>query len=344
MSFVEQADAVKNQEAQRVGDIAQMVAKCQPSVPLPELVRDLNLLYHEIEAAHYDRIHDEIWQQELPIFRELVGRARQGLKGSPVSLLDYGCGTGFACSQAAEVLGPVNVHELVCVDPSQSMLARSRQRLSGLIPSARYVSEVEAFRANREWLGRFDILLTNSVLHHIYEWPTVLRELLRFLKSGGHYLMGHEPSSRFYANPECQRQYNAFLRERRWRRLLVLGNWTRFLRRKLGLEFDLLRDTAAAAARAGLTVTPLPAHVVGELVDYHVPHLGGARSTKGLDFEEIARDQKWGLEIEAVRTYAFIGGLSEGTLPRKWRHVAERLSRQYPLDGACFSALWKKHL
>jgi SAM-dependent methyltransferase len=344
LSFVEQADAVKNQEAQRVGDIAQMVAKCQPSVPLPELVWELNLLYHEIEADHYDGIHDEIWQQELPVFRELVGRAGQGLKGAPVSLLDYGCGTGFACSQAVEVLGPSSVHELVCVDPSRSMLERSRQRLSGLIPSARYISEVEAFRANQEWLGRFDILLTNSVLHHIYEWSTVLRELLRFLKPGGHYLMGHEPSSRYYANPECQRQYNAFLREHRWRRLLVPGNWTRFVRRRLGMEFDLLRDTAAAAARAGLTVTPLPARVVGELVDYHVPHPGGARATEGLNFEGIASDPKWGLAIEAVRTYAFIGGLSERTLPRKWRRVAERLSRQYPLDGACFSALWKKHL
>jgi ubiquinone/menaquinone biosynthesis C-methylase UbiE len=306
-------------------------------------VRDLNLLYHEIEADHYDRIHDEIWQQELPIFRDLVSRAGRGLKGAPVALLDYGCGTGFACSQAVEVLGPSSISELVCVDPSQSMLARCRQRLSGLIPSAQYISAVEAFRANNEWLGRFDILLTNSVLHHIYEWSTELRELLRFLKCGGHYLMGHEPSSRFYANSECQRHYNAFLRERRWRRLLVLGNWTRFVRRKLGLEFDLLRDTAAAALRAGLTVLPLPAQVVGELVDYHVPHPGGARSTEGLDFEEIASDPKWGIEIEAVRTYAFIGGLSERTLPRKWRRVADRLSRQYPLDGACFSALWKKH-
>jgi len=335
---------MKSQEDQRAGDIAHIVAQCQPSVPLPELVRELNLLYHEIEADHYDRIHDEIWQQELPIFRELLGLAGQGLKGSPVSLLDYGCGTSFASSQAVEVLGPSSVQELVCVDPSPSMLERSRRRLSGLIASARYVAEVEAFRASQEWLGRFDILLTNSVLHHIYEWPAVLRELLRFLKPGGHYLMGHEPSYRYYANPECQRQYDAFLRERRWRRLLVPGNWTRFVRRRLGLEFDLLRDTAAAAARAGLTVTPLPAQVVGELVDYHVPHPGGARSTKGLDFEEIASHRKWGLEIEAVRTYAFIGGLSEGTLPRKWRLVAERLSRQYPLDGACFSALWKKHL
>ena len=75
-------------------DIEQIVAQCRPSVSLPEMVKALNLLYHEIEAEHYDESHDEIWEQELPIFRELVGRASQGLKGSPVSLLDYGCGTG----------------------------------------------------------------------------------------------------------------------------------------------------------------------------------------------------------------------------------------------------------
>jgi SAM-dependent methyltransferase len=323
-------------------DIAQIVAQCRPSVSLPELVRALNLLYHEIEAEHYDRIHDEIWREELPIFQELVGLAGQGVSGPRISVLDYGCGTGFGCYQAVQVLGPSKINELVCVDPSRSMLARCEQRLSGVIPSARYIADVEAFCGEGKWVGRFDIVLTNSVLHHIYEWQGVLRGLLQFLKPGGYYLMGHEPSSRFYANPECQVQYAAFHRERRWRRFLGPGNWKRFARRKLHLEFDLLRDTASAAVQAGLTRSRLPGHIVGELVDYHVPHPGGARSAQGLDYEEIAIDLSWGLTLAAIRTYGYIGGLSAGSLPRKWRQIAERLSAQYPLDGASFCALWKK--
>ena len=154
--------------------------------------------------------------------------------------------------------------------------------------------------------------------------------------------MGHEPSSRFCANQECQVQYAAFLRERRWRRLLHVGNWKRFARRKLRLEFDLLRDTASAAVQAGLTGSRLPSYIVGELVDYHVPHPSGARSAQGLDYKKIASDPSWGLTLVAIRTYGYVGGLSEASLPRKWRQVGESLRKQYPLDGASFCALWKK--
>jgi SAM-dependent methyltransferase len=323
-------------------DIEQIVAECRPSVSLPELVTALNLLYHEIEAQRYDQNHDEIWGQELPIFRELVGFASHDLKGSRISVLDYGCGTGFGCYQVVQVLDPSKINELFCVDPSQSMLARCKQRLSPLVPGTQYIADVESFCGSDEWVGRFDLVVTNSALHHICAWQDVLRRLLQFLKPEGHYLMGHEPSSRFYANPECQVQYAAFLRERRWRRFLGLGNWKRFVRRKLRLESDLLRDTASAAVQAGLTGSRLPGHIVGELVDYHVPHPRGVRSAQGLDYEEIASDLTWGLTLVAIRAYAYVGGLSEASLPRKWRRIAERLGAQYPLDGACFCALWKK--
>lgn len=323
-------------------DIDQIVAQCRSSVSLPELVRALNLLYHEVEAEHYDHNHGEIWEQELPVFRELVGLARRGLKGSRISVLDYGCGTGFGCCQVVQVLGPSKIGELLCVDPSQSMLARCQQRISSVVPGARYIADTEAFCGDDGWVGRFDLVVTNSVLHHIFAWQDVLRRLFQFLKPEGYYLMGHEPSSRHYANPECQRQYAAFLRERKWRRYLSLGNWKRFVRRKLGLEVDLLRETALAAAQAGLTSSRLPGQVVSELVDYHVPHAGGARSAKGLDFEEIASDPSWGLRLVAVRTYGHMGGLFAGSLPRKWRLVAEHLGKQYPLGGASFCALWEK--
>jgi ubiquinone/menaquinone biosynthesis C-methylase UbiE len=323
-------------------DIDHILADCRPSLPLSELVRALNLIYHEIEAKHYDRNHDEIWEQELPIFRELIGIASRDLKGPGISLLDYGCGTGFGCYQAARVLEPSAIGELVCVEPSESMLAKCRERLSNLVPGVRYFTDGKAFCGGEEWVDRFDLVITNSVLHHLYEWQAVLRGLLRFVKTGGYYLMGHEPSSRYYGNAACQMHYGAYLRERSWRRFLTLRNWRRLVRRKLRLEVDVLRETASAAVQAGLTASPLPGQIVGELVDYHVPHARGARSAQALEFEEIARDSSWGLTLVAVRSYGHIGGLSTASLPRKWRRIAELLSSTYPLDGASFCALWKK--
>jgi len=94
------------------------------------MVKGLNLLYHEIEVGRYDDNHHEIWEQELPILGELVGFASRGLKGSRISVLDYGCETGFGCYQVVQVVDPSKISELVGVDPSQSMLARCKRRLS----------------------------------------------------------------------------------------------------------------------------------------------------------------------------------------------------------------------
>jgi hypothetical protein len=48
------------------------------------------------------------------------------------------------------------------------------------------------------------------------------------------------------------------------------------------------------------------------------------------------------LSLQAVETYAHMGSFLVERLPRKWKRIAEHLGKAYPLDGANFSALWKK--
>jgi SAM-dependent methyltransferase len=324
-------------------DVEQIVAECEPSVSLPELVKALNLFYHEFEAECYDRTHDVIWKHELPVFVKLVEAVRDSLNLPSVAVLDFGCGTGFGCYHVVKIVGAGRINSVVCVDPSPAMLAKCKQRLDGVFAEARYTNDPDAFLACQEWLGHFDIVVTNSVLHHVYAWEKLLGRLVELLKPGGFYVMGHEPSSRFYTNPECRKHYAAFLRERGWRRFLDGRRWVAFARQKFGLEPDLLHSTAQAALEAGLTQRLLDRKVVAELVDYHVPHVvRGAARAEGLDFRLIESQMAGVLSLHAVATYAYTGGFLPESLPRKWRRIAEHLGKAYPLDGANFCALWKK--
>jgi SAM-dependent methyltransferase len=324
-------------------NVEQVVAQYQPSVSLPELVKALNICYHEIEAELYDQTHEEIWRQELPIFVKVVEIVRDGLTVPPLTVLDYGCGTGFGCYQVVKIIGSDRIKELVCIDSSPAMLGKCRERLAVVFPRARYSTDPDAFLAGQEWLGHFDIVITNSVLHHVCAWEKLLHRLVEFLKPEGFYVMGHEPSSRFYANPECRKHYEAFLRERRWKRFLDGHNWVRFARQKLGLEPDLRCSTARAALAVGLTRRLLPRQVVGDLVDYHVPHVvQGTARDEGLDFRLIESQMAGVLSLRGVETYAHMGGFLAVRLPRKWKRIAEHLGKAYPLDGATFCALWKK--
>lgn len=324
-------------------NVEQIVAECEPSVSLPELVKALNLFYHEFEAERYDRTHPVIWKHELAVFVKMVEAVRDSLNLPSVAVLDFGCGTGFGCYHVVKIVGAGGIKSVLCVDPSPAMLARCKQRLDGVFAEARYGNDPDAFLACQEWLGHFDIIVTNSVLHHVYAWEKSLGRLVEFLKPGGFYVMGHEPSSRFYTNPECRKHYAAFLRERRWRRFLDGRRWIGFARQKFGLEPDLRCSTAHAALKAGLTRRPLPPQVVGELVNFHVPHVvQGTARAEGLDFRLIQSRMAGLLVLQAVETYEYMGGFLAERLPRKWRRTAEQLGKEHPLDGANFSALWKK--
>jgi hypothetical protein len=65
-----------------------------PELPIPELVIELNRIYHAIEAPTYDATHPEIHQQLPPVWRALLEEVTQLVK-EPLRILDFGSGTGF---------------------------------------------------------------------------------------------------------------------------------------------------------------------------------------------------------------------------------------------------------
>src|SRR5262245_18715284 len=121
-----------------VMNVEQEVERYQPTVSLSELVKALNVCYHEIEAAHYDKLHEEIWRRELPLFAKLGEMARDSLAAQALTILDYGCGTGFGCSQIVKIMGVGRIKSLVCVDASPAMLSKCKERLDAIFPGARY--------------------------------------------------------------------------------------------------------------------------------------------------------------------------------------------------------------
>jgi SAM-dependent methyltransferase len=313
--------------------------------PLEELVVGLNHLYHEVEARYYDRRHAEIWVQEEEVLRVLLGTVAARLPSHPVSVLDFACGTGFAISQAINVLGVARIRSVVCIDLSERMLAYCRERIEPQFQGTQYLTDLAQLRKEGRDRTTFDLILTNSALHHLYDWRGLVRSLSGRLRVGGLYLMGHEPSMRFYVNKEIQSAYARFLREWKWRRLLSSAKWKAFVRRKVGLEADVPRETARLAYERGLVRRPLSAQTVQSLVDYHVPiPQESASSARGFDIESLEEEfyKSFGLRLVSARTYAYLGSFIVPTLPRKWREVVVQLTEKYPRDGSSVCALWRK--
>jgi SAM-dependent methyltransferase len=319
-----------------------MIEKLQryrPALPMPQLVAEINKLHHEREAAIYERTHPEIFEQLPPLWREMIGVCQQflGDREGRLRILDFGCGTGFEARQCVGGLGAARIGRLVCYDPSPHMIERCRRSLEGRGVQAEYATDPAALD------GEFDLLITNSVLHHIVDPLAAISGLMPLLAPGAVWLSGHEPSRRYLANPECRAVLTRYDARHRWWRMLEARRYARRALRFARLA-ELPEDFAARRAFEGaLFGRRPPARLVSRLVDFHVVQDDSeAGAARGLDF--AALEAAWRGEWELVwrRTYAFLGPHYTDTVPARWRGEANRLAKKHPDDGANCCLVWRR--
>ena len=313
----------------------------RPNGSTEVLVAKLNRLYHEYEADGYEENHPEIFEQLPPIWREMLAQSilLLGSSDQKLRILDFGCGTGFEARQCLAGFPSDGIERLVCYDPSEEMLSQCRQGLKHSLQRVEFLSDA----GELEQFGPFDVLITNSVLHHMVDPIAMFRDLSRLLSPAAIWLNGHEPSRRFWENPECRELVGRYRRARRVRRWLNPQCYGRKLARWVGL-MELPEDYAARRAFEEAIFERRPsAAMISSLVDYHVVsserELNGSR---GLDFEVLVAGFAGEWELAWRKTYSFLGPHYEGHLAESWRSKARQLAEQFPEDGANCCLLWRR--
>ncbi len=295
-------------------------------------VRLVSNLYHEAESQYYDHVHSEledaavVWRQSLnAISSRLPDRVR---------ILDVGAGTGFASDIVLEFLGRRADH-LVCLDPSAAMLQKARLRLSRHACPTQFVAGDLSSIAGGS--GKFDLVLTNSVLHHIPDVDGFIRGLRRLLAPGGIYIAGHEPSRDFYAPGALYRWTQLYRRWRNVRRLFLAETYRR-------------RLTSAPAARPpeatvneillrrNVIKHALRPEIIRQLIDIHVPPAHSVDTSwgqQGLRSNEILTRNLTGFTCCFVRTYSHVKEARQ-RMGFVFRAIDGYLAKRYPAGGSNF--------
>jgi ubiquinone/menaquinone biosynthesis C-methylase UbiE len=178
-----------------------------------------NAQAHDRISGQYDRIHGEIFNPvEQTRLRDALARAVAAVRtDSPSTLmaLDYGCGSGNLTRHLIE-LGV----RTVSADVSEKFLALIREQFAttGLSSTMKIKGRDLADVPD----GRFDLVATYSVLHHVQDYLRIVAEMCRILKPGGVLYIDHEVTDTYYDRPA---EYVAFLRKAG-----PAVNWRRYLR------------------------------------------------------------------------------------------------------------------
>ncbi len=155
-----------------------------------ESIRDANVRYHDIAAAHYDSKwgikYDEVGQAQV------TGKLRKALGYEPrhyERALEIGAGTGYF---SLNLLSAGVVGSAVATDISPGMLEklqRSADELGLAVETAACEAASLPFEDDS-----FDLVFGHAVLHHLPDLPGAFREFRRVLRPGGVVAFCGEPS------------------------------------------------------------------------------------------------------------------------------------------------------
>jgi ubiquinone/menaquinone biosynthesis C-methylase UbiE len=159
---------------------------------IADKIRSSNIEVHNREAAIYDAIHPELFGsfEQRKITRDLDLIASIMPTGSPVRVLDIGCGTGNLTLKYLK-----RGYRVKAVDISPEMISILESKINPIDMSSvqLVVGDAEDLLGDTQTYGTWQIISFSSVLHHLPDYDVVLANAVRQLGPGGVLYICHEP-------------------------------------------------------------------------------------------------------------------------------------------------------
>ena len=130
--------------------------------------------YAQMSRSRYGLEGAGEWHQLEPLFPELTGKA----------VLDLGCGYGWHCKYAAQQ----GAQSVLGIDESEKMIEKAK-RINAHDRVAYRVCRIDGLEDSPD---RYDLVVSNLVLHYVEDLEPVYRLVHRWLKPGGVFLFNIE--------------------------------------------------------------------------------------------------------------------------------------------------------
>ena len=298
-------------------------------------------IYHKYESSFYDK-HQQSLLDSIPYWAKAFSLINKNFFGKEsIKVLDFGCGTGFATLQLINSELIDKVSEITCYDLSDEMLGQCKNKIdkTPLTSSMMYISKPDEILTKLK-ANKYDLVMTNSLLHHIPNPKNLVKLLMNSLNAKGYYICGHEPNKSFYFNEKLVLQTKQF---RFYKRIYKRLNF-QYIFQKVGLKrsVDIIEATNTDLINEGIINKPIPAEYLIKLIDIHVPigfsknQCWGELGFSHELFKDDSTDKQ--ISIPCYFTYSHIKDPLTNEF-KYWKDKKLKLSSKYPDDGADFLAV-----
>jgi ubiquinone/menaquinone biosynthesis C-methylase UbiE len=162
---------------------------------LKDQIHKANIEVHRSEAKFYEAIHPEVYskKEQKRVCRQLRVIDQQITNNQRIAL-DVGAGTGNLTGKLLEM-----GYHVTATDISPEMCAILKKKYAAYIPDKLVIinSPIEALTFSE---GKFDLITSYSVLHHLPDYVSALHTLCGFLKKGGVVYIDHEASPYYWVS------------------------------------------------------------------------------------------------------------------------------------------------
>ncbi|HVW66380.1 MAG TPA: class I SAM-dependent methyltransferase [Candidatus Peribacteraceae bacterium] len=297
-----------------------------------DLVLRVNELFHDLEGEEYQDVHPEIFEREKRRWIALLLQYAPLKKDTSVTLLDVGAGTGFVGSIVLPLIQGED-STLICADISQEMLDVSREKLTPIAGK----TALRFLKMKDEMIdlpdASVDVVMMNSVLHHVPDYRRFLREIERVLKPDGMLFIGHEPNLLFMQNNFLRMQAGIIhhLTPKRIAALILkrAGLYHKVV--SASPESPILKTINETLQREHLIDTPLTAGELSSLIDIHSPTAGSLHENRGFDLRHLCDGSR--MTVVHVDSYNHLLKMSGN---RFWKPYGALLKMLLPRSGSTF--------
>lgn len=147
-------------------------------------ISKINARYHDIISSFYDTYQEQNHPKVVALYKDFFQEIffyLNKVNSSKLHILDIGCGTGYL----EQFLKPEK-NSIVGIDVSAKLLTYAKKKY----PRVAYKLK-DAYDLDN---GSYDLIVENSVLHHIKDYEKVLDKMVSLLKPRGCIFLGCEPN------------------------------------------------------------------------------------------------------------------------------------------------------